>query len=56
VEAIFLGSTSAQAIFTEMLLKTHIKCECEKKTVIIHVIYGRYMLALTNAKINDSSP
>jgi len=45
-----LGSTYTQVMFMEMLLKSRIQCECEN-SVIIHVMYGRYMPALTNTKI-----
>jgi len=53
-KVIFLGSTYTQVLFMEMLLKSRIQCECEKKTPLLcnmRVIYGRYMPALRNAPI-----
>jgi len=35
---IFLGSTYTQVMFMEMLLKSRIQCECEKKTPLLYML------------------
>jgi len=35
----------------EMLLKSHIQCECEKKTLLFYMLYTVRMLASTKAQI-----
>ena len=36
---IFSGSTYTQVMVMEMLLKSRIQCECEKKTPLLYMLY-----------------